>query len=198
MVPRQEVLAFADPAMLQHPRLRGAWYMHPRHDVIEAFAQIVTEILDELRLDPSRLTIYGSSLGGFGAISLASSLPGSRALCEVPQLDFAGWFPTAVKEVETYITRMPIEDYRVLHPEQVSVLSRMERSGHIPAITIITNPGDRLFEQQKGLLDWVRQSDLPSQGEVNLVVTTLTDGHAVLSMKQATSLVNLNALVDQV
>ena len=48
--PESEVVVFADPAMGIDQRLNGAWFMSRNHDVIAAFADIVQEIAQEMRI----------------------------------------------------------------------------------------------------------------------------------------------------
>lgn len=134
--------------------------MHPEHDVIRAFAGLVAEHARERGIPNERILVYGSSLGGFGAIGLAAHLPGARAVAEVPQIEFTHWMPLAVTFVEEELTG-PIEDHRAKHPEQVSLSARIRTAGHVPQATIFPNPEDLSFEDQQEFVAWANDTDRP-------------------------------------
>lgn len=181
--PESEVISFSDPAMQQDDRLDGAWYVHPAHDIIKTISEIVAERADAARIPHDRIVFYGSSLGGFGAIGAAAHLPGARAVAEVPQIDFANWIPRVVRALEDYILGMPLESYRELHPEQISLQDRLTLAGRIPELTIVTNPTDRCVDEQRAFFAWMYESDLPKSGPIEILETTRVKGHSVLSRK---------------
>lgn len=178
--PHSHVMAFADPVLELSDRLNDAWYMHPEHDVIRAFAGLVAEHARERGIPNERILVYGSSLGGFGAIGLAAHLPGARAVAEVPQIEFTHWMPLAVTFVEEELTG-PIEDHRAKHPEQVSLPDRIRTAGHVPQATIFPNPEDLSFEDQQEFVAWANDTDLPRTGHASLEITSQLTGHAIMT-----------------
>ncbi|WP_156844763.1 hypothetical protein [Corynebacterium maris] len=181
--PNAEVVSFSDPAVQQDERLNGAWYIHPEHDVVRTISEIVGEIATSGGIPYSRIVFYGSSLGGFGAIGAAAHLDGSRAVAEVPQIDFANWFAGSIKAVEKYIIGMPLEKYRFLHPEQISLLDRLELAGRIPEYKLISNPQDPCIDEQRAFFEWSHSSPVPCSGPVEMLLTTRVEGHRVLDRK---------------
>lgn len=182
--PTSDVICFSDPAIGQDSRLNGAWYMHRDYDVIQALADLVMEQADSRNISHNRIVVYGSSLGGFGALMLAAHIPGARAVAEVPQLDFALWLPSAVAEVEQYILGEPVKEFRKRHPERVSVLHRFLFASRIPKFSILTNGNDFRIAEQRNFMQWVRQSKLPKNGMNLLIENDTTYGHEVLSKDQ--------------
>lgn len=188
MWPTSEAMAFADPSLQQAEELNGAWFIHPEHDVIQAIADITVERAESLGIAPNQIAFYGSSLGGFGAIAAASCIDGARAVAEVPQIDFANWVKSAVTAVEKHITKMPIEEYRQLHPEQLRLQDRLLRSGRVPAIRLITNPDERHHDDQREFFSWARSCDLPKAGPFEFIETSEVSGHAVIPKTSVWSL----------
>lgn len=182
--PDSTVLAFADPTMQLHPQIAGAWYIHPEHDVIRAIVDCVSSVADSSGIDPSRIVFYGSSLGGFGALSAAALLPGARAVAEVPQVDVAHWIPSVVASIEQHVTGVPLEEYRRTRPEQISIPARFEAASWIPGFTIITNLGELSLGDQMDLIEYSRSSGLPKGGPSELVITTALDGHKVFGVRE--------------
>lgn len=195
--PESEVVVFADPAMGFDHRLNGAWFMSRNHDVIAALAEVVKEIVDELQIQGGGVVVYGSSLGGFGALMLAAMVDGAKAVAEVPQLDFGKWYPQAISDVEKYILEMPLSEFRMVHPERVSVLHRFKFANRIPSFHIITNMDDPRIVEQRNFMRWVRQSKLPKSGTNLITEHDQSFGHKVLSRKEAVPFINhsLNAEV---
>lgn len=186
--PDYEVLVFADPALKQDSRLNGAWYLHPEYDVIEAISAVITGYAASFGLAASDVVVYGSSLGGFGALAVATEL-GCKAVAEVPQVDFREWLTSAHQQVEEMITGMPINEYALRYPAQVSVLHRILKVGRIPEFKIITNPTDRCFKGQVKFFRWAQKSNLPKDGVFQLILRSDTEGHSVLGKSAVGELV---------
>lgn len=188
--PESLVLSIADPSVTATPVLSGAWYMHPRHDVLRALAQIVGENADRFDIPHDRIVFYGSSLGGFGSIGAAALLPGARAVAEVPQIDFEHWMPGAVRAVETHLLRTDITAHRKAHPEQVSLVDRLTSAALIPPIHIVSNSTDYSIDDQRQFIAWCASAPVSRIGEQVLEETHLTKGHAVLRQPEAVRRVN--------
>ncbi|MDR7233166.1 hypothetical protein [Agrococcus sp. BE272] len=186
--PQAHVLAVADPSMGIAQELRGAWYMHRDHDVIAAMAVAIERLI--VRLGARRVVIYGSSLGGFGALALAACLPGAVAIAEVPQLDFGKWLQSARTAVETHILGRELEQHRLLHPEQVGIRARFEHASQVPSFVIISNVRDSGYREQLEFFEWVCAGAPRDDGtlhELRLVDQVL--GHGPLGVQAAKELI---------
>lgn len=177
--PSAEVLAIADPSLQESTQLNGGWFIHPSHDVPAAIAALAVEKADARGIPPERITFYGSSLGGFGAIAAASTVPGARAVAEVPQIYFRNWMPGAVNAVEKHLIRMPLDDFQALHPERLSLPDRLLHSGNVPSILLITNPDEARLDEQLEFLEWARSSGIPKSGPIETFGTDRVRGHKV-------------------
>lgn len=178
--PTTQVLSIADPALQQSPVLNGAWFIHPRFDVTAAIAGLAADRAAEKGIPADRVVFYGSSLGGFGAIACAAHFVGARAVAEVPQIDFEHWQPLATQMVEEHALGKPFAEFRAEFPERVDLAARLRFAGLVPPITIISNTGDKSYQDQTGFIEWCQGVDLPRLGAQELVTTTLVDGHRVL------------------
>lgn len=178
--PESEVISIADPAMQQSPALNGAWFIHPRIDIPAAIAALVSRRASDAGIEPERVLFYGSSLGGFGAIACAAHLPGVKAVAEVPQIDFERWQPLATRMLEEHVLHGPIADLRSAHPERVNLTERLLFAGHIPQITLISNPGDKSYTDQVDFIRWCEGATLPKTESTSLATPTGVEGHRVL------------------
>lgn len=82
------LIAVADPSVAMDSRVRLGWYLGNRP--IGKLKPILKPLLDTAieALDPKRLIFFGSSGGGYAAMSYASEYPGSIALTVNPRLSF--------------------------------------------------------------------------------------------------------------
>ncbi|MGP5573613.1 hypothetical protein ACTXN6_13165 [Corynebacterium casei] len=183
-LPTAKVIALTDPALQQHEELRGAWYMHPEHDIIEMLASFILNQAEAENISANNIVVYGSSLGGFGAIAVASCIPGSRAIAEIPQIDFENWLPAQVRPVEDLITG-PVANHRKVRPEQVSLQERIRKSNFIPNYTIVTNLNEFRLPEQLDFHRWVLDSEIAKGYKQELVITSLASGHRVLPKQEA-------------
>lgn len=178
--PTSEVIAVADPSLQEAEGLNGAWFIHPDHDIPAAIASLAAEKAEERDIPTERIMFYGSSLGGFGAIAAASTLAGARAAAEVPQIYFRNWIHSAIDDVEKHLIHMPIGEFELRHPEQLSLPDRLLHSGRIPGTLLITNSDELNLDEQTEFAEWARASELPKSGPVEQFITDRVSGHQVL------------------
>lgn len=172
-----------------HEQLRGAWFLHPTVDVIASISSTTAALAQSI--GATSVLIYGASLGGFGALSMAALLPNARAVAEVPQIDFGSWQQSAITEVEEFILGRPLHDHRADHPERVSVIARFHAAKRVPPYLIVTNTREPVFEEQLAFHRWVSEHRPPSfSGEGHeLRVIDSTAGHSALGPDQASVLI---------
>lgn len=187
--PESEVLALSDPALPLREGIGGAWFVHPRVDVIKLLSSFIADIAAQRNIPLERICLYGSSLGGFGAIAAASLLPGSTAVAEVPQTDVRMWRDDAVAVIEKEIIGGSIEDLYQKYPERITLIDRIRNSGHVPAVRLITNMGESQLSHQRAFFEAVQDSDLPRSGCFQLIMTDEVYGHKPVSASTAQRMV---------
>lgn len=188
--PDMQIVSFADPAMKMDNSLDGAWFIHPDFDILKTISEIAEEIAQESGLESDKVVFYGSSLGGFGAIGAAAHFQGSRAIAEIPQIDFGNWYSGAQRAVEEAITNLPISEYRKQRPEQISLIDRLEYAGYIPPFKILTNPTEQQYFDQQAFYSWARMSSLPKGEPLEFYMTTQNQGHNHFGMHDIVPHVN--------
>lgn len=179
-LPGAHVIALGDPAIALDDRLRGGWFMHARYDLVADLASIVRQIADSLEVPHENVVFHGSSIGGYGAIAMASHLHGASALSEIPQIDVALWpFTGSQRLLEAHFGE-PMSEFRKRHPERVNLLDRLRYANLVPAFTLITNLTDPTYDLQLAFIADVAALECESLGKQRLVVTDLVAGHKPL------------------
>ncbi|NKR10649.1 hypothetical protein A5N16_16135 [Arthrobacter sp. M6] len=127
--------------------------MSPEEDAIGAMARHIEIISSSLELENEDLVLYGSSMGGFGALMLGAELQGAMAVAEVPQLDMRRYpIRGAIRSLERHVINQELETFYREHPERVSVFDRFEERRVVPRFKIVTNRADTGFQEQSEFL----------------------------------------------
>lgn len=185
------VLTLTDPSLGVDERLLGGWFVHPNEDILAHLSTLVDDARTSLGLNREHVTVYGSSLGGFGGLCIAALLPGVRAIAEVPQLELERWpIESALRLIEEALLGEPLGDFRRRHPERVNVWDRFRHAGTVPDFTIVTNTTDHGFEEQLEFMRALpRMRNVTRVGGQRLLITSATAGHRGLGKPDALAII---------
>lgn len=82
------VLCVADPTLELDDRMKLGWYLGTeKHDATDELCRLIHGFAKVLGIPDEKIVFWGSSAGGFGALALASRLPGSTAVAINAQTD---------------------------------------------------------------------------------------------------------------
>lgn len=196
-------VCLSDPALYK-ALIAGTWFMNDGEiNLIEEISQFIVQLAEISNIEQSKIIFYGSSMGGFGSLLLATYIEGSIAIAEVPQLDMRNYpFKSAITSLEENILNgKSFETFAIEHIDRVDVLSKILNSNIIPSFKIITNDKDSAFDEHITFFSEVnshRESllsvgtcsicispksighrPLPSSEGINLIKTTIQEGWAV-------------------
>lgn len=191
--PDSTIIALSDPA-LNDAGGHACWFLSSDYekDYIESLSDFLILITNELSLSGLRMYLYGSSMGGFGALMVACHLPNSHAIAEVPQLDLRTYPHQSAKSwLKSNVLGVDVNEFYVSQPHKISVLSRYLNQNKIPPLTLISNAADDEFMQH---IDFIRElssivSLVESVGSYSLKVWPESIGHKPLEKSCATSLI---------
>ncbi|AVJ28003.1 YqiA/YcfP family alpha/beta fold hydrolase [Achromobacter spanius] len=100
------VISFSDPTILHENDISIGWFQGNENAfAIDLLAELIDSLLKENRFDPSRMTVLGSSAGGFVALKLASRFPDARFVAINPQIFLFNY-------VQSHYERMMLACYR--------------------------------------------------------------------------------------
>lgn len=178
-----DVVSLSDPMLHAAPELHASWFVSTTTDITKELAVFLKELCVRREIQADMVTLYGSSMGGYGALMIAASLPGSRAIAEVPQLDLLEYPDAqALKDVERLaLGGTTLKEIENQFPERVNVLARFRHSDYIPPLSIITNRADGAHSEALEFLKEVNSMapTLSSVGHTSLHQTPRPEGHAV-------------------
>ncbi|WP_347107525.1 prolyl oligopeptidase family serine peptidase [Paenarthrobacter sp. S56] len=181
--PDWDVLSLSDPMLNSCPDLAASWFASSEEDIVSELAAFIREFCNRRSISIADVVIYGSSMGGYGALMVAAELKVARAVAEVPQLDLL-LYPD--KDALADVEKMALHGRSLAslteeHPERTNVYERLLSTRAVPPMTIVTNRGDSAFQETMEFVDRVQsladQSD--SVGSVSLHLTSRNEGHSV-------------------
>ncbi len=144
------VLLVADPTLRLADRLGLGWYLGPAEaNWTVTLARLVGRVAEELGIAPEDIVFYGSSSGGFAAITAASWSPGAGAIGINPQTDVLRYHPRAVKRMlKTCFPGTSMRNFpERLRRERLLAWARCEASPQT-RVLIAQNSRDRVHLQR--------------------------------------------------
>lgn len=183
-LPDCHVISLSDPA-LYHADISAAWFLNStEEDYITTMARFVDAIISRIGVPATGVLFYGSSMGGFGALMMASHFDGAVAVAEVPQLNL-NHYPVkgAISNIEAMLLGgETLEAFSARHPERVIVANRFMQNRCVPAFRIVTNAADSAFKEHLEFLLDVSglRHETDRFGDVGISVSSQSIGHKPL------------------
>lgn len=187
--PDYHVLCFSDPA-LYYSKLHAAWFQSPNAtDIIEEISSFIREFAERFDVSLGDIVLYGSSMGGFGALMVGTQLRGGLSIAEVPQLDLRKYpFRAAISSIEQcYYGGEIVEDYYFKYPHRVSVMERIRRERYVPNVKLITNRSEFALAEHLRFPEHVidLSAGCDGFGSISISLSPLNIGHAPLPTTEA-------------
>lgn len=76
-----------DPSLYASADLLAGWWVGTQsRDYVKEAAEIISKAAGALGIENEDVTFFGASAGGYSSLAMASCLPGSRAIVDIPQV----------------------------------------------------------------------------------------------------------------
>jgi len=193
--PGKHILVFSDPS-LYLGSIGASWFISGKdgEDIPAHIANFIASVAQKLNILSDRVVMYGSSMGGFGALMTAAELPKSMAISELPQVDVAKYSnrQALINIEEALLDGVAIDEFSKTHAAQVVVLERFKKVNIIPSFLLITNRRDHGFRlQQSFFADVLEMAPrMSSVGDVAMKVMPDPAGHKTLHGSIIVKLIN--------
>jgi hypothetical protein len=162
------ILAVFDPALHLDPKLRVGWSMGTRtHDATAVMARIATATARVLGIEEGRVVCYGSSSGGFAAITVAARMQQGRFVAYNPQTEVLRYYRGHVRDMAAVFAQgETAEDLAAAHPLRWSAIEALRGActqGRDVRGVIAQNTVDR-YHYEGHYLPFCEAFGLPPQG----------------------------------
>lgn len=141
---QDNVISISDPTF-SIPEIYCGWFLGRGNiDLIKLVSDRVKRIASKLDVEAANIVFYGSSMGGFASMMMASMNKGALAIAEVPQFNLIDYpIKASIAAVEKYcLSNVSLQDFAIDNGHLVSVIERFVKERNIPNIKLITNPTD--------------------------------------------------------
>ncbi|MEA1987700.1 MAG: hypothetical protein U9N57_00665 [Pseudomonadota bacterium] len=177
------VVSISDPS-LYFAEINASWFISRDFDFIAEMSKFIRKISRMNNLEESQIIFYGSSMGGFASLMLASFFDEALSISEVPQLNFLNYpFLSAKHNVENkLLDGLTLDAFFQSYPERLDVVERFKKNRRIPSIKIITNTCDEGFDDLVNFtltLSNLRK-DVEVFGDFDVKVLSESKGHKPL------------------
>ena len=132
---RGDVLYVAEPTLQLSGDLSGGWFIcHGAPHALPAIAADIAWHMCQGNYD--ELVIYGSIMGGFGALALGRWLPEARIVAECPQIDLSKYYPKFLRRLQAVCRCAEPRHYdvsemwKVARPEDATLIVRQSDTHH--------------------------------------------------------------------
>ncbi|MCP5149641.1 MAG: hypothetical protein H6982_02740 [Chromatiales bacterium] len=165
------ILALCDPVLHLDPNLRLGWFIGTEEvDVTRAMAALVTAVAEQLDIAPGRVICYGSSSGGFAAISVASQMPQGRFVAYNPQVELLRYYKGHLADVsKLFCPSRTVQENAQRFPERWSAIAALRAAlgrGYDVRGVIAQNTVDE-FHLERHYTPFCEAFELPVEGGSN-------------------------------
>lgn len=172
----------------------GSWFQgNAAHFGADTLAAHIAAVAEAWSIPQSRIVLYGSSMGGFGALMIGARLPEAYVIAEVPQTNLATYSNRAAIEMITQpIYGQSVDRVALQEPDRINVLNRFRRLGAVPRMTIVHDHSDKsglnqVYPLIGDMLDLIRQRLIVTE-HFNTVFTH-GRGHVALPLEHGKRLI---------
>lgn len=189
------VLCLSDPT-LYYGNVHAGWFVgNGDVNVIDAMSDFIDKILKKLDLTGNNVLFYGSSMGGFGAMMLATKTRGSIAVAEVPQIDLKNYpFKNALSLIANKVLKKD-DFFKAFQdqPECIDVLSKFELENYVPSLHLITNNLDPACSEHLDFITSITKNSkalFSDIGDISITILSDAIGHKPLPTNIAIPIIN--------
>lgn len=173
----------------------GGWGVGLNDDYyLETISKIILKFSECLNIRRNYLLFYGSSIGGFTSLILATLIKDSYALSDIPQLDLTHYDKEHYDRIMKYCFPN-ISENEVLekYGERINVIKMMKKQNYIPKAILLFDCS-YLKDMTRNYIPFFNQlNELSYSHEVNklqIVIHGRNIGHKPLSQESVVQLFN--------
>lgn len=197
---------YNDPTRYLNLESKGSWGVGTTDDyILENIGDILVQLITRMNLKRENIIFYGSSMGGFTSLQLATMVKDSIALADIPQLEFQNH--VSYERVKPYcFPGLSDEEIWNRFKHRFDVIELMKKEDYIPKAIIVFNCSNRDINTQ--YLDFIKKINvLPTitnnKNRIKIVFNYI-DRHAPLSNEESLEFANgvtsknLMAYIDEI
>lgn len=109
----------------------------PEDYFLENIKDIILKITNFFYIENENIIFYGSSMGGFMSIQLATMVKNSHAIAENPQIDATKWMKSFYVDKGMFSPLYSKETLSKFEPYRYNIIEMIKKESYIPNLTIV-------------------------------------------------------------
>ena len=185
---------FNDPTLYLSDNILGGWGLGSMDNwYLKKISNIFNIMIENLGFNKRNVIFYGSSLGGFMSIMLATMIKSSVAIAEIPQLDVTNWTKHWSLLRENLFDNLPDESIKQRFGYKLDVIDLMKIENYIPNAYLLFDCSYDYDFENIYLPFFNRLNELPydeRKNNLKIKITGKNKGHAFLPYNELVILIN--------
>lgn len=185
---------FNDPTLYLSDNILGGWGLGSMDNwYLKKISNIFNILIEKLDLNKKNVIFYGSSLGGFMSIMLATMIKNSVAIAEIPQLDVTNWTKHWSLLRENLFDNLDDDYIKQRFGYKLDVITLMKIENYIPNAYLLFDCSHDYDLKNIYLPFFNRLNELPydeKRNNIKIKITGKNKGHAFLPYNELVILIN--------
>lgn len=191
----ESYLCYNDPTRYLNKKIRGGWGVGTENEYyLENIKNIILKICDKFDILNENILFYGSSMGGFMSLMLATMVKQSTALADIPQLNIIGikyhWDDFKEFSFKNRSDEYIIKNYGY----RFNFIEMMKKEKYIPNALLVldyTFPEDVTLQYKQFFTETLCEIPFNEfSNNINIIINGKNKGHEPLSFEDSMFLVN--------
>lgn len=185
---------FNDPTLYLSDNILGGWGLGSMDNwYLKKISNIFNILIEKFSFKKKNVIFYGSSLGGFMSIMLATMIKNSVAVAEIPQLDVTNWSKHWPRLRENLFDDLSDGYIKERFGYKLDVLTLMKIENYIPNAYLLLDCSHDYDFKNIYLPFFSRLNELPydeRKNNLKIKITGKNKGHAFLPYNELVTLIN--------
>lgn len=187
---------FNDPTRYLNNELQGGWGIGIEEDwYLKNIKDIILKISQKCNIINENILFFGSSMGGFMALFLATMVKQSKALVDIPQLNMNIYMEKHWNNIKKFSFNNKSDDYVLKnYSHRINIIDMIKKENYIPDATLILNYSHLFdikqqyayfFGEELNKINFTENSNF-----IKVIIHGKIKGHAPLSNEETYKLIN--------
>lgn len=178
---QESVIYYADPTFYINKEIKTGWYMGTE-DIwyLKVIAEIILKIVENVGIYNKNILFYGTSVGGFSSIMLATLFKKSTALVGNPQILISNHYNKPYDNIKKYCFDNKDEDIIMgRYSYRFNVFDLFKKEGYVPHVIYLVNAQSKrdLYKQCIPFVRELGKLKTFNDNDIELIIYHDPDGH---------------------
>jgi len=177
----ESLIYYADPTFYINKKIKTGWYMGTEDNwYLEKIAEIISKIVENFGVENENILFYGTSVGGFSSVMLATLFKKSTALVGNPQILISNHYTKPYNNIKKYcFNDKSEEEILEKYSYRFNVFDLFKRENYVPHVIYLVNAQSKrdLYKQCMPFIKELGKLPTFNDNDVEVIIYHDEDGH---------------------